>query len=181
APTRDRRRARGTPRRDRGRGVEGGRLRPCEPASRPRRGRSLRLPRAARPVGDRMVTTTAATRSLSLVDAVGEAMRQAMEADPNVIVMGEDVAGGAGRGEEKENAVGGAFGATESLDPLVGPNRVRDTPISEAGFVGAGVGAAAAGLRPVVDAMGADFTGVAFDQIYNQATNNSFVFGAELS
>ena len=120
----------------------------------------------------------AAERSLSFVDAVGEAMRQAMEADPTVIVMGEDVAGGAGRGEGKENAMGGSFGATKSLYPLFGANRVRDTPISEAGFVGAGVGAAAAGLRPVVDAMWADFTGLAFDQIYNQAGKMSYMFGA---
>jgi pyruvate dehydrogenase E1 component beta subunit len=118
-------------------------------------------------------------RSLSLVDAVGEAMRQAMEADPSVIVMGEDVAGGAGRGPGKENAMGGSFGATKSLYPLFGPDRVRDTPISEAGFVGAGVGAAAAGLRPVVDAMWADFTGLAFDQIYNQAGKMSYMFGGQ--
>ena len=121
-----------------------------------------------------------AGRSLSLVDAVGEAMRQAMEADPTVIVMGEDVAGGAGRGEGKENAMGGSFGATKSLFPLFGPTRVRDTPISEAGFVGAGVGAAAAGLRPVVDAMWADFTGLAFDQIYNQAGKMSYMFGGQV-
>ncbi len=120
-----------------------------------------------------------AERTLSLVDAVGEAMRQAMEADPSVIVMGEDVAGGAGRGAGKENAMGGSFGATKSLYPLFGPNRVRDTPISEAGFVGAGVGAAAAGLRPVVDAMWADFTGLAFDQIYNQAGKMSYMFGGQ--
>ena len=75
----------------------------------------------------------ATERSLSMVDAVGEAMRQAMEADPAVIVIGEDVAGGAGRGADKENAMGGSFGATKSLFPLFGPNRVRDTPISEAG------------------------------------------------
>src|SRR5436189_5545300 len=121
----------------------------------------------------------ATERSLSMVNAVGEAMRQAMEADPTVIVMGEDVAGGAGRGEEKENAMGGSFGATKSPFPLFGPNGVRDTPISEAGFVGAGVGAAAAGLRPVVDAMWADFTGLAFDQIYNQAAKMSFMFGGQ--
>ena len=124
--------------------------------------------------------TVAAGRALSLVDAVGEAMRQAMEADPTVIVMGEDVAGGAGRGADKENAMGGSFGATKSLYPLFGPNRVRDTPISEAGFVGAGVGAAAAGLRPVVDAMWADFTGLAFDQIYNQAAKMSYMFGGQV-
>jgi pyruvate dehydrogenase E1 component beta subunit len=125
------------------------------------------------------MTGTTAERTLSLVNAVGEAMRQAMEADPSVIVMGEDVAGGAGRGEGKENAMGGSFGATKSLYPLFGPNRVRDTPISEAGFVGAGVGAAAAGLRPIVDAMWADFTALAFDQIYNQAGKMSYMFGGQ--
>lgn len=119
-------------------------------------------------------------RSLSMVNAVGEAMQQAMEADPTVIVMGEDVVGGAGRGGDKENAMGGSFGATKSLFPLFGANRVRDTPISEAGFVGAGVGAAAAGLRPVVDAMWADFTGLAFDQIYNQAAKMSYMFGGQV-
>ena len=84
-----------------------------------------------------MVAT--AQRTLSLVDAVGEAMRQAMEADPAVIVMGEDVVGGAGRGGDRENTMGGSFGATKSLYPLFGASRVRDTPISEAGFVGAGL------------------------------------------
>ena len=122
----------------------------------------------------------ATERSLSMVNAIGEAMRQAMEADPTVIVMGEDVVGGAGRGGSKENAMGGSFGATKSLYPLFGGTRVRDTPISEAGFVGAGVGAAAAGLRPVVDAMWADFTGLAFDQIYNQAGKMSYMFGGQV-
>lgn len=122
----------------------------------------------------------ATERTLSMVNAVGEAMRQAMEADPTVIVMGEDVVGGAGRGGAKENSMGGSFGATKSLYPLFGANRVRDTPISEAGFVGAAVGAAAAGLRPVVDAMWADFTGLAFDQIYNQAGKMSYMFGGQV-
>jgi pyruvate/2-oxoglutarate/acetoin dehydrogenase E1 component len=122
---------------------------------------------------------TTAERSLTMVNAVGEAMRQAMEADPTVIVLGEDVVGGAGRGGAKENSMGGSFGATKSLYPLFGANRVRDTPISEAGFVGASVGAAAAGLRPVVDAMWADFTGLAFDQIYNQASKMSYMFGGQ--
>jgi acetoin:2,6-dichlorophenolindophenol oxidoreductase subunit beta len=121
----------------------------------------------------------ATERKLSMVNAIGEAMRQAMEADPAVIVMGEDVVGGAGRGGSKENTMGGSFGATKSLFPLFGPERVRDTPISEAGFVGAGVGAAAAGLRPVVDVMWADFTGLAFDQIYNQAAKMSYMFGGQ--
>lgn len=119
-------------------------------------------------------------RTLSMVNAIGEAIRQAMEADPSVIVMGEDVAGGAGRGEGKENAMGGTFGATRSLYPLFGPNRVRDTPISEAGFVGAGVGAAATGLRPVLDVMWADFTALAFDQIYSQASKMPYMFGGQV-
>src|SRR3954452_19579797 len=121
----------------------------------------------------------ATERTLSLVQAVGEAMHQAMEADPTVIVMGEDVVGGAGRGGEKENTMGGSFGATTSLSPLFGPDRVRDTPISEAGFVGAGVGAAAAGLRPLLDLMWAGITRLAFDQIYNQAAKMSYMFGAQ--
>ena len=125
------------------------------------------------------MTAVAAARRLSLVDAIGEAMRQAMESDPAVIVMGEDVVGGAGRGGDKENTMGGSFGATKSLFPLFGAERVRDTPISEAGFVGAGVGAAAAGLRPVVDVMWADFTALAFDQIYNQAAKMSYMFGGQ--
>src|SRR4051812_42256857 len=118
----------------------------------------------------------ATERMVSLVDAVGEAMRQAMEADPTVIVMGEDVVGGAGRGGDKENTMGGSFGATKSLFPLFGPNRVRDTPISEAGFVGAGVGAAAAGVRPGVGAVWGGFPGLALDQIYNQGSKMSFLF-----
>ena len=121
-----------------------------------------------------------AERTLSMVGAIGEAMRQAMEHDPTVIVMGEDVVGGAGRGEGKENAMGGTFGATRSLYPLFGGNRVRDTPISEAGFVGAGVGAAATGLRPVLDVMWADFTALAFDQLYSQASKMPYMFGGQV-
>jgi pyruvate/2-oxoglutarate/acetoin dehydrogenase E1 component len=119
-------------------------------------------------------------RTLTMVAAIGEAMRQAMESDPTVIVMGEDVVGGAGRGEGKVNAMGGTFGATRSLYPLFGANRVRDTPISEAGFVGAGVGAAATGLRPVLDVMWADFTALAFDQIYSQASKMPYMFGGQV-
>lgn len=118
-------------------------------------------------------------RKLSMVAAIGEAMRQAMEADESVIVMGEDVVGGAGQGDGKENAMGGSFGATRSLFPLFGASRVRDTPISEAGFVGAGVGAAATGLRPVLDVMWADFTALAFDQIYGQASKMPYMFGGQ--
>jgi acetoin:2,6-dichlorophenolindophenol oxidoreductase subunit beta len=76
------------------------------------------------------VTAVATERPLTLVAAVGEALLQAMEADPAVIVMGEDVVGGAGRGVDKENVMGGSFGVTKGLFPVFGPERVRDTPIS---------------------------------------------------
>ena len=86
------------------------------------------------------------TRQLSFIQAVNEALRQEMERDDRVFVMGEDIAGGAGR-PEKEDAWGGPMKLTKGLIGQFGPERVRDTPISEAGFIGAGVGAAAAGLR----------------------------------
>jgi acetoin:2,6-dichlorophenolindophenol oxidoreductase subunit beta len=124
--------------------------------------------------------TPEAERRVSMVTAIGEALGQAMDADPTVIVMGEDVAGGAGLGEGRENAMGGSFGVTKSLYPRFGPNRVRDTPISEAGILGAAVGAAASGLRPVVDLMWADFTALAFDQIYNQAAKIPYMTGGQV-
>lgn len=120
-------------------------------------------------------------RTLTMTAAVGEALEQAMAADPTVIVMGEDVVGGTGQGPGKENAMGGSFGATRSLFPRFGATRVRDTPISEAGFVGAAVGAAATGLRPVVDVMWSDFTALAFDQIYSQASKMRYMFGGQVA
>ena len=142
---RDNSRARGDAGRDRGRRRGCSRVRSREPVPGSGRSGTVGLPgRARRGGGGLMAVST--ERRLSMVDAVGEAMRQAMEADPSIFVMGEDVAGGAGRGGDKENSIGRWSGATKSLYPLFGANRVRDTPISEAGFVGAGVGAAAAGL-----------------------------------
>ena len=96
-----------------------------------------------------------------------------------VVVLGEDVAGGAGQGPPLEGAMGGTFGATKGLLEEFGPLRVRDTPISEAGFVGAAVGAALAGLRPVVDLMWASFAPYAFDQIVNQAAKLRFMSGGQ--
>lgn len=118
-------------------------------------------------------------RRMTMTAAIGEALVQAMEADPTVIVLGEDIAGGAGLGEGRENAMGGSFGVTKPLYPRFGADRVRDTPISEAGIVGAAVGAAASGLRPVVDLMWADFAPLAFDQIYNQAAKMPYMFGGQ--
>ena len=85
-----------------------------------------------------------AVRQVSYIQAINEAIRQEMERDENVIVMGEDIAGGGDR-EDKQDAWGGPMRLTKGLVGQFGRGRVRDTPISEAGFVGAGVGAAASG------------------------------------
>jgi pyruvate/2-oxoglutarate/acetoin dehydrogenase E1 component len=90
-----------------------------------------------------------------------------MDADPSVIVIGEDVVGGAGADGE-DDAWGGVFGVTKGLHRRF-PGRVVDTPITESAFVGAAVGAAASGMRPVVELMFVDFLGVCLDQIINQA------------
>ena len=120
-----------------------------------------------------------AEREITFLEAVNEALNQAMEADPTVITLGEDIAGGAGLGEPQEGAMGGTFGATRGLLGTFGASRVRDTPISEAGFVGAATGAALAGLRPVVDLMWASFAPYCFDQIFNQASKMRYMFGGQ--
>ena len=105
-------------------------------------------------------------RALGFVAAIREALELELEADPDVIVMGEDV----GR-------VGGIFRATEGLYERYGTERIRDTPLTESGFVGCGIGAALTGLRPVVELQFSDFAGVAFDQILNQAAKLRFMTG----
>ena len=120
-----------------------------------------------------------AVRQLTYIQAVNEALRQQMERDATVIIMGEDIAGGAGR-PDKEDAWGGPMKLTRGLIGQFGPERVRDTPISEAGFVGAGVGSAAAGLRPVVDLMFVGFFGVCADQITNNAAKIHYMFGGKV-
>ena len=125
------------------------------------------------------MTTASQTRRLSYIQAVNEALRQEMERDPSVIIMGEDIAGGAGR-PDKEDAWGGPMRLTKGLIGQFGSTRVRDTPISEAGFVGAGVGAAATGLRPVVDLMFVGFFGVCADQIVNNAAKIHYMFGGKV-
>ena len=111
--------------------------------------------------------------------AVHEAIAETMRRDPAVVILGEDIAGGAGLGPPLEGAMGGTFGATKGLIEEFGPERVRDTPISEAGFVGAGVGAALAGLRPIIDVMWASFAPYCFDQLFNQAAKMRYMFGGQ--
>ncbi len=118
-------------------------------------------------------------RKLSYIQAVNEALRQELERDPTVIVMGEDIAGG-GERDDFQDAWGGPMRLTKGLVNEFGRKRIRDTPISEAGFMGAGVGAAASGLRPVVDLMYVGFYGVCADQITNNAAKIHFMFGGKV-
>ena len=116
-------------------------------------------------------------RTISYREAVNEALAQEMARDERVIVMGEDNSGGTGAPGE-DDAWGGPLGVTKGLHTLF-PDRVLDTPISESAFVGAAIGAATAGMRPVAELMFIDFMGVCFDQIYNQAAKFRYMFGGK--
>jgi pyruvate dehydrogenase E1 component beta subunit len=119
-------------------------------------------------------------RNLSMVQAINEALHIAMESDDDVIVLGEDVAGGGGRKDQGiEDAWGGIMGATKGLIGKFGTDRVLDTPISEMGFLGTAVGAAATGLRPVAELMFMDFLGVSLDPLLNQASKLRYMFGGK--
>jgi Pyruvate/2-oxoglutarate dehydrogenase complex, dehydrogenase (E1) component, eukaryotic type, beta subunit len=102
------------------------------------------------------------------LQALNDAMRQEMERDENVFIIGEDV-----------GKFGGCFGVTQGLFDQFGERRVRDTPITESAIVGAAAGAAAAGLRPVAELMFVDFIGVALDQLFNQAAKMHYMFGGK--
>ncbi|WIY04056.1 alpha-ketoacid dehydrogenase subunit beta [Amycolatopsis mongoliensis] len=114
-------------------------------------------------------------RTISYREAINEALAQEMERDESVIVMGEDNAGGAGSPGD-DDAWGGVLGVTKGLFHKF-PGRVLDTPISESAFVGAAIGAATRGQRPVAELMFIDFMGVCFDQIFNQAAKFRYMFG----
>ena len=116
-------------------------------------------------------------RTITYREAINEALAQEMERDESVIVMGEDNAGGEGSPGEMD-AWGGVLGVTKGLYHRF-PGRVLDTPISESGFIGAAIGAATAGMRPVAELMFVDFMGVCFDQIYNQAAKFRYMFGGK--
>lgn len=120
-----------------------------------------------------------AVRAISYVQAVNEALRQEMERDSKIFIMGEDIAGAFGR-PGKEDAWGGPFRLTKGLIGQFGEDRIRDIFISEAGFIGAGVGAAVTGMRSVVDLMFSGFFGVCGDQIINNAAKMHYMFGGKV-
>jgi pyruvate dehydrogenase E1 component beta subunit len=110
------------------------------------------------------------TAQIRYGQAIGRALADAMAADPRVVLLGEDVA-----------AAGGPFGVTRGLLDRFGPDRVRDTPISEAGIAGLAVGAAMSGLKPVVEIMFMDFVTLAMDALVNQAAKARFMFGGQFA
>jgi len=121
-----------------------------------------------------------AIRQLTYAQAINEAIRLEMRRDPRVVLMGEDVAGGANIDHlQDDEAWGGVLGVTKGLVQEFGRNRVLDTPITEAGFIGAAVGAASTGMRPIAELMFVDFFGVCWDQIYNQGAKLRYMFGGK--
>jgi pyruvate dehydrogenase E1 component beta subunit len=109
-------------------------------------------------------------RELTYLEAVREALILEMRQDPEVFVMGEDV-----------GIYGGAFGVTRGMVEEFGPERVRDTPISEAAIAGAATGAALMGMRPVMEIMFMDFLTISLNQLVNQAAKIRFMFGGKAS
>ncbi|MDQ0414322.1 alpha-ketoacid dehydrogenase subunit beta [Mesobacillus stamsii] len=108
-------------------------------------------------------------RMLTGNKAMAEAIAQEMERDPNVFVLGEDV-----------GKYGGIFGATQGLLEKFGEERIKDTPISETAFIGAAIGAAADGMKPIVELMFVDFFGVCMDQIYNHMAKIPYMSGGSV-
>ncbi len=116
-------------------------------------------------------------RLLSMKDAINEAIDQEMTRDKTVIMMGEDIVGGAGAPGE-DDAWGGVLGVTKGLYAKHG-DRMMDTPLSESAYIGAAIGAATCGLRPIAELMFVDFLGVCLDQIFNQAAKFRYMFGGK--
>jgi acetoin:2,6-dichlorophenolindophenol oxidoreductase subunit beta len=106
---------------------------------------------------------------LSYREAVRDAMSTAMRRDEDVFIMGEDIA-----------EMGGSMGVTQGMLEEFGPERVRNTPISEMAIVGAGIGAAIAGMRPIVEIMYQDFTTLAMEQIVSQAAKHRYMSGGQI-
>src|ERR671917_2962411 len=102
-------------------------------------------------------------------EALRHAMSEAMRRDESVFIMGEDIA-----------EMGGSMGVTQGMRQEFGPERVRNSPISEMAIVGAGIGAAMAGMRPIVEIMYQDFTTLAMEQIVNQAAKHRYMSGGQV-
>jgi len=109
-----------------------------------------------------------ATREITYLEAVREAMSQEMRQNEEVFILGEDI-----------GVYGGAFGVTRGMIEEFGPERVRNTPISEAGIAGAAVGAALTGMRPILELQFSDFITIAMDQMVNQAAKTRYMFGGK--
>ena len=107
---------------------------------------------------------------ITLRQALQKGLSEAIENDPDVFIMGEDI-----------GAYGGAYAITSGFLEKYGPDRIKDTPISEAGFIGAGIGSAAAGLKPIVELMSISFSLVGFDQIVNMAANIRYMSGGQIN
>jgi len=116
-------------------------------------------------------------RTATFQEAIHEALDQEMASDNTVILMGEDIVGGI-HADGEDDAWGGVLGTTKGLYAKYG-DRLLDTPISESAFIGAAIGAATCGLRPVAELMFIDFMGVCFDQIFNQAAKFRYMFGGK--
>jgi pyruvate/2-oxoglutarate/acetoin dehydrogenase E1 component len=115
-------------------------------------------------------TTESPVRSLTYQQALSQALREALANDPSVFLMGEDI-----------GVYGGLYRVTEGLVQEFGPQRVRDTPITEPAIVGFGVGAALTGMRPIVELQFSDFMALAMDQIANQAAKARYMSGGQLA
>jgi pyruvate dehydrogenase E1 component beta subunit len=116
------------------------------------------------------MSTPTENRQITFAQAINEAMHEEMQRDPSIIVIGEDV----GR-------AGGVYKLTDGLYDRFGPGRVIDTPISEAGITGLGIGAAMTGMRPIVEIMFGDFLALVMDQLVNQAAKIHYMSGGKLS
>jgi len=125
--------------------------------------------------------TSSVAREIMYREAINEALRQEMERDETVIIMGEEIAGGAGREHLGiVDAWGGPFRTTVGLIQQFGNERVLDTPLSEAAFVGTAIGAASTGMRAVAELMFVDFIGVCMDQLLNNAAKMRYMFGGQV-
>lgn len=112
--------------------------------------------------------TKTTVREISYLEAVREAMSQEMRENQDVFILGEDI-----------GVYGGAFGVTRGMIEEFGPERVRNTPISEAAIAGGAVGAALTGMRPILELQFSDFITIAMDQLVNQAAKTRYMFGGK--